>query len=248
MRSAAPPCYSLLELEPGCSIADARAAYRRLAKRNHPDLAPDAERPRRQLQMMRINEAYMAVTADLTDAAGGATSCAADASGGSEHPSPRDQRRSADRRDAETQFTAAWARKTRPGVPSASTSVGALRDPAYAYYKQGFRYFNLGATELIRKEAPAMRRELLRKRTIEAYDAYVMRFVLRALHYFERSYSYFLVVAERYPASPWAADARWKLRRLEKFSAIYQRICENLSRRSSTRRSSLSTVNGAEPS
>lgn len=245
MRSAAPPCYSLLELEPGCSIADARAAYRRLAKRNHPDLAPDAERPRRQLQMMRINEAYMAVTADLTDAAGGATSCAADASGGSEHPSPRDQRRSADRRDAETQFTAAWARKTRPGVPSASTSVGALRDPAYAYYKQGFRYFNLGATELSRKEAPKLRRYLATEGTA---DGYILRLALRALHYFERSYSYFLVVVERYPTSPWYADARWKLRRLEKFSAIYQRICENLSRRSSTRRSSFSMVRGADPS
>jgi hypothetical protein len=55
-------------------------------------------------------------------------------------------------------------------------------------------------------------------------------------------------VVDRYGESPWSHDARWKLRKLEKFSTIYQRICENLSRRSSTSRSSFSMVNGADPS
>jgi curved DNA-binding protein CbpA len=251
--------FALLELEPGCTFADARAAYRRLAKRNHPDLVPDAERPTRQLAMMRINEAYMAVMAELSEQGGrwdGAHDASGAPTGGSCRGGFQDDAgatdgdmgpQSASSGDSGA-FFSAWSGKARAGAPSSSTDVGPLRDPAYAYYKQGFRYFNRGATELSRKEAPDLRRALLRERTPRAYDAYVLRFALRALHYFERSYSYFLVVVDRYPASPWYADAKWKLRRIEKFTAIYQRICENLSRRSSTSRSSFSIVKGADPS
>lgn len=52
-------------------------------------------------------------------------------------------------------------------------------------------------------------------------------------------------VGLRDPALPLNGGDR---RRLERFSAIYQRICENLSRRSSMRRSSFSIVRGADPS
>ncbi|MFW5744206.1 MAG: DnaJ domain-containing protein [Spirochaetota bacterium] len=231
--------YAMLELEPGCSLADARAAYRRLAKRNHPDLFPDEARARQQLRMMRINEAYMGVLAELTESA------TPSAAGAGVPPAERGAAAPQDGAGGEEAFFTAWGEKAKPGAPSSVTAVGSLRDPAYAYYKQGFRYFNLGATELSRKEAPKLRRYLATEGTA---DGYILRLALRALHYFERSYSYFLVVVERYPTSPWYADARWKLRRLEKFSAIYQRICENLSRRSSTRRSSFSMVRGADPS
>ena len=237
--------YAMLELEPRCSLADARSAYRRLAKRNHPDLFPDEARARQQLRMMRINEAYMVVLAELTESAApsaGAAQPEAGAGVPASTPSPAPAQHDAGGGEA---FFTAWREKAKPGEPSSVTAVGSLRDPAYAYYKQGFRYFNLGATELSRKEAPKLRRYLATEGTA---DGYILRLALRALHYFERSYSYFLVVVERYPTSPWYADARWKLRRLEKFSAIYQRICENLSRRSSTRRSSFSMVRGADPS
>ena len=217
--------FNLLGLSSGCSSADARTAYRRLAKENHPDLFPSEHQSRQQLRMMRINEAYMAVLAALAER---------------EWDDPERHAGAAASPEATDSSAAA-----EPGSPSAETAVGSLRDPAYAYYKQGFRYFNLGSTELFRKEAPKIRRYL---ETEGSADGYILRLALRALHYFERSYSYFLVVAEQYASSPWAADARWKLRRLEKFSAIYQRICENLSRRSSTRRSSFSMVSGAEPS
>ena len=38
-----------------------KQAYHRAARANHPDLFPDAERPKRELAMMRINEAYMSL-------------------------------------------------------------------------------------------------------------------------------------------------------------------------------------------
>ncbi len=193
----------LLGLTEDPSLSDLKTAYHRLAKRNHPDLFPDAERRQQQLKMMRINEAYMSVMSEVVGESSGA--------------SPR----TVDRDD----------RVATPEPSSDSHVLGLPRDPAYSYYKAGFRYYNLGATELFRKEASKIRRYLI---TTGTADGYILRLALRALHYFERSYSYFLVVVDQYGDSPWSHDARYKLRRLEKFSAIYQRICENLSRRSST--------------
>lgn len=271
MTGASSRHYTILGVSADAELADVRAAYRALAKRNHPDLFPDAERSKQQLRMMRVNEAYMAVLADLAERSGGRGEVP-DSGSSPRRPAAAGGRRHADAGmegrgpggprggDSRAAFFNAWEEKAKPHDPSPVTAVGELRDPAYAYYKQGFRFYNLGSTELIRKEAPRLRRDLLKERSIAAYDAYVLRFALRALHYFERAYSYFLVVVERYPSSPWSADARWKLRRLEKFSAIYQRICENLSRRSSgqaperelrrssTSRSSFSIVRGADPS
>mgnify|MGYP001040421335 CR=1 FL=1 len=225
--------HAILELNPDTTLSELKAAYHRLAKRNHPDLFPDERRQQQQLKMMRINEAYMHVMAELvsaTPAVPAAPATRGDApQGGS----------------ASTEFFRRWDCRARPGPESASREVGALRDPAYSYYKAGFRYYNLGATELSRKEAPKIRRYLI---TTGTADGYILRLALRALHYFERAYSYFLVVVEQYGDSPWSHDARYKLRRLEKFSTIYQRICENLSRRSSTSRSSFSIVSGADPS
>ena len=235
--------YSLLGLKGTPSIASLKTAYHTLAKRNHPDLFPDAQRRQQQLKMMRINEAYMSVLSDLVSneqqAAPTAPAAHSSSDNGVSRPAGQPSGGESD------QFFAAWTEKARPGPTSDSRVVAGPRDPAYSYYKAGFRYYNLGATELSRKEAPKIRRYLI---TTGTADGYILRLALRALHYFERAYSYFLVVVDQYGDSPWSHDARYKLRRLEKFSAIYQRICENLSRRSSTSRSSFSIVSGADPS
>ncbi len=228
--------YALLGLTRNSSLSDLKSAFHRLAKRNHPDLFPDAERRRQQLKMMRINEAYMSVMSDIVG--DGAQPGVAD-------PGPRPANGDQVSTDLNPeQFFRAWREKARPGEPSDSRAIGTPRDPAYSYYKAGFRYYNLGATELFHKDASKIRRYLI---TTGTADGYILRLALRALHYFERSYSYFLVVVDQYGDSPWSHDARYKLRRLEKFNSIYQRICENLSRRSSRSRSSFSGVSGAEP-
>lgn len=231
--------YVILGLNSTPSLADLKSVYHRLAKKNHPDLFPDDQRHLQQLKMMRINEAYMSVLSDLVESSGsGPPSAPEDAPrpAGGEPADPAAQTE---------QFFAQWKVKARRGPDSPSTDVGSLRDPAYSYYKAGFHYYRLGATELFHKESSKIRQSLI---TTGTTDAYILRLALRALHYFERSYSYFFVVVDKYSESPWSHDARWKLRRLENFSAIYQRICENLSRRSSTSRSSFSMVSGADPS
>ena len=211
--------YALLGLTEDPSLSDLKAAYHRQAKRNHPDLFPDAERRQQQLKMMRINEAYMLVMSEVVGRNSGSSH------GSDDGPPSGDWASQDTNRD---RFFRAWREKSQPGPPCDTRTLGLPRDPAYSYYKAGFRYYNLGATELFRKEASKIRRYLI---TTGTADGYILRLALRALHYFERSYSYFLVVVDQYEDSPWSHDARYKLRRLEKFSAIYQRICENLSRR-----------------
>lgn len=190
---------------------------------------------------MRINEAYMSVLSDLVES----SQTAAERPRTEQQPDVRRAPANSAGATAEESFFEQWKVKSRRGPDSSSTALAAPKDPAYTYYKAGFRYYRLGASELFHKDLSEMRRSLVKDGTT---DLYILRLAIRALHYFERSYSYFFVVVNDFPESPWSHDARWKLRRLEKFSTIYQRICENLSRRSSTSRSSFSMARGADPS
>lgn len=214
--------YRLLGVRSDVGVAELKSAYHKLAKRNHPDLFADAKRRIQQLKMMRINEAYMAITAQRLGepaAAGPGDACRS-------APNPRGE----PARD-EAQADPAHP----PGGSAASTAddsgaaIGALRDPAYAYYKTGFRWWQRGLSELFNKNHGELRRFYLMRD--KKSDGYVLRLAMRALHHFERAYSYFLVVVEQYPRSMWARDARWRLGRLENYSVVYQRICDNLSRR-----------------
>jgi len=111
------------------------------------------------------------------------------------------------------------------GAPA--TSVAPHRDPAYAYYKQGFINFSLaihGVAEINRRIAAGRVPRLLR-RYVAADDIASSLALLRAAH------GYFARVAEEHPASVWSADARAKLRRIERFTSIYRRILTNLKRK-----------------
>ncbi|MFP4011891.1 MAG: J domain-containing protein [Spirochaetaceae bacterium] len=109
----------------------------------------------------------------------------------------------------------------------AGTAVGRLRDPGYVYYRLGFECFRRGYTELCRKDPRIIRCRYVEVRT---YDHYLLTLTISALGHFERSYRYFASVIEHAPQSIWVPDARAKLRKLEKFNRLYERICENLSR------------------
>lgn len=63
-RSLAQPHLRLLGLsgkEDSLSLEKLKRAYHRSARANHPDLFPEEERPKRELGMMRINEAYISL-------------------------------------------------------------------------------------------------------------------------------------------------------------------------------------------
>jgi hypothetical protein len=237
--------FRLLGVTPGADEATVKSAYHRLAKRNHPDLFPDDHRRVQQLKMMRINEAYMGVMSELLgegEAAGRAGPAAQHAARGPESPASSGARGAFDGRTW-TMGGFAHAAESHPNAPDAcrtapdpqcarSTDVGQLKDPAYAYYKAGFRWWQAGLSVLSQKDPKVLRRHYLAKD--KKSDGYILRLAMRALHHFERAYTYFLVVVEQYPQSIWRRDAQWRLTRLENYSVLYQRICDNLSRNLST--------------
>ena len=206
--------YAVLEVGPFASLEEVKAAYHGAAKRHHPDLFPDGERDRRQLKMMKINEAYMRIMADRMQ---GETAVVARSD---DRPAQPDLRsRSPNGQDAAVEIRNALAQP---------------RDPAYTHYKLGFVFYTRGCTQLYRKDPKIVRRQLAELKT---YNYYVLDLALQALSSFERAYNYFLVVVEQFPDSIWGTDARNKLRRIQRFNAIYQRICENTSRSLAVRQS-----------
>ena len=119
-------------------------------------------------------------------------------------------------------------RRERRSEPSAdAAAVAPYRDPAYAYYKQGFINFSLaihGVAEINRKIAAGrVQRPTRRYRAAED--------IASSLAFLRDAHGYFSRVAEDHSSSVWSADSRAKLRRIERFTSIYRRILENLKAR-----------------
>ena len=111
--------------------------------------------------------------------------------------------------------------------PRSGPGLTAHRDPSYAYYKQGFINFSLaihGIAEINRKIAAGRVPHFTRRYTA-AED------IAGSLGFLQAAYGYFSRVVEDHPDSVWSADSRAKLRRIDRFTLIYQRILENLKRR-----------------
>ncbi len=116
------------------------------------------------------------------------------------------------------------APRARPAATNPRNALAAHRDPAYAYYKQGFINFSLaihGVAEINRKLAGG-RVPALRRRYIAAED------ISGSLAFLAAARGYFTRVTMEHGESVWASDARMKLRRIEHFTNIYRRILANL--------------------
>jgi len=205
--------YRILDVSESADLDELKAAYHRAAKQSHPDLVPPHDKHAAQLRMMRINEAYMEIMAERMRITSQGR-C--------------EEQESAGQTEA-VQRSEEWPRWSRPRADTVdpSRAVGKVRDPGYTYYKLGFTYYRRGYTELYSKDPRIIRKQLAELKT---YDHYLLTLTISALRYFEQSYRYFAAVIEYAPDSMWVTDARAKLRKLEKFNRIYQRICENLSR------------------
>lgn len=198
--------YQILSVDPGASLQEIKHAYRQIAKRCHPDLFPESERARRELRMMRINEAYMGLLWEREREAG--------AGEGSRRGEPPPDGVAPVAKEQDSRAPASEAR-----------ALGPLKDPAYTYYKLGFRYFSEGRRTFLQRYVASEQRIDF---TTESLD--VLRLAVVSLHYFHRAYACFLTVARDYPTSLWARDAEVKIYYLNRFNVIYQRICDNLSR------------------
>ncbi len=120
-----------------------------------------------------------------------------------------------------------------PAAPAAKEtdpedSVGPHREPAYAYYKQGFIHYSRAIHGI-----QALYRSFRRPHPVhfdprdDAYERFAGSLTeLRLAH------EYFQRVAGEHAGSVWAPDARVKLARIARFSELYRRILRNLRRRS----------------
>jgi curved DNA-binding protein CbpA len=191
--------WELLGLEPGTDRRALKRAYRQLARENHPDFYPPAEKALQGLRMITLNEAY----AHLLRRAEAAPE-------------------SKEAREAEP---VSPAERPVPAAPGAA--LGFHREPAYAYYKQGFVHYSKAIHGI-----QALYRSI--RRLYPAHfnprdDAYE-RFA-GSLNELRRAHEYFRRVAEEHAQSVWAPDARVKLLRVERFSELYRRILRNLRER-----------------
>jgi curved DNA-binding protein CbpA len=121
------------------------------------------------------------------------------------------------------------------GKPTATTvpppssvpenQVGNHREPAYAYYKQGFIHFSR-AIHGIEALYQRLRVKRIKPRSYNPrHDAY-HRFT-SSLVSLSRANAYFSRVVQEYPQSMWRRDAELKLRRIARFSVLYRRIIAN---------------------
>jgi tetratricopeptide (TPR) repeat protein len=108
------PYLRILGLKGTADPARIKQAYHRAARANHPDLFPDGERPKRELAMMRINEAYMSLLQALDARSGTVPSVSEN--------SPRTE----GSRDRE------------------ATLPGPLKNADYVYYKLGLENYREG--------------------------------------------------------------------------------------------------------
>jgi curved DNA-binding protein CbpA len=239
-----PQHYKILGISEDVGLDELKAAYHSAAKAAHPDLAPPSEKHGAQLRMMRINEAYMEICALNLREPNGEGGPKGDAVGprraeGAGTEGPKQRRR----REHEARAAGA-GRAPRDELASDGKALGSLRDPGYAYYKLGFTFYRRGYTELYSKDPRIIRKQLAERKT---YDHYLLSLSIAALKHFEQSYRYFAAVIEYAPDSIWVADAKAKLRKLEKFNRIYQRICENLSHNLRAKREEERALRRASP-
>lgn len=151
-----------LGLHPDADEGALKAAYRRLARENHPDHFPVELRERQAGRMAEINEAYRQLRRIRRESARPASEA-----------SPAAGARPAPSRDP-----------FAPRVPlSAERGVGLHRDPAYVNYKQGFIHYSAGAGGMMfrGRSAKITPDQDGLKRVLEALDCF-----LKAQDYFSR--------------------------------------------------------------
>lgn len=164
---------------------------------NHPDRFPPERKPIQELRVVTLNEAYRFLMSWV------------------DH-----------RPDARGQSVREHTARTplRHGAHhEPSKALGGHKDPAYAYYKQGFLNFSLALRGI------AGMNQRLAKEKLAAFKPYrVVDDFKTSLQLLAAAHGYFTRVVVEHPGSVWDADARVKLRRIERFTSIYRKILANL--------------------
>ncbi len=112
--------YEILGISPEARMDEIKKAFRRLVKKNHPDLFPEEHKQLQELKMIQINEAYARLTEHLDKI-------------------PVTEKIKEENTDFDGFFSSPHE---SPGAFVRKDEVGFHRDLQYVYYKQGFTYFS----------------------------------------------------------------------------------------------------------
>ncbi|MFW6181146.1 MAG: DnaJ domain-containing protein [Spirochaetota bacterium] len=190
--------YQVLGVRPGETPDRIKKAYYRLVRDNHPDRFPEEMKELQRLKLIRIIDAYKAVTAP----GGGPRAGAMPRGEGGTESTGRD----------------GAGRGPHAGEPAEANQVGSHRDIQYAYYKQGFLHYSRALCGISSIERDVRRRN----------DLYYLRRFSSALVSLRRADHYFSTLVDRYPDSIWSHDALVKIRRAAFFHGLYRKILLNI--------------------
>jgi len=195
--------YEILGLKPDASLEDVKKTYRKLVKKNHPDLYPEEQKQLQELKMIQINEAFAMITGkfklllkNLKEKSGNTTN-------GKKINKPY-------KSDSECIFP-------KP----AKNEVGFNRDVEYAYYKQGFNYFSKAVCGIRKIERNVQLRN----------DWYYMKRFASSLSHLRKADVYFSELLNNFPQSIWSYDAYIKKLRIEYFNRLYRKILLNIEKK-----------------
>jgi DnaJ domain len=204
----------ILGVRPDATREQIRQSYRQRVMENHPDRFPPERKHLQELATITLTEAYGALMSGALQRMA-AEEAPPRPTGGTTAAGPG-LSTSAPRQAAGPRMTSGGAR--------AAGALAMPRDPAYAYYKQGFINFSLaihGIAAVNRKIAAG--RSLPNRRRFNTAEYFGT-----CLAYLRAAHGYFTRVVEEYAGSVWVSDSRFKLRRIEGLTAIYRRILENV--------------------
>ncbi len=183
----------LLGVKPGAGKRDIKRAYHHLVRKNHPDCYPEEQKSLQEMKMIALNEAYSYLIEERAGFSRAGTS------------------------------ESGTAKVKTTGEESAPhDAVGQHKDPAYAYYKQGFVHYSraLHGIEALHHAIT------FKKESFKPQMAVYQRFV-KSLTLLGRAHGYFMRVVEEFPQSMWRSDANIKIRRIERFNVLYRKIISN---------------------
>lgn len=190
--------FQILGIEETRDLSAIKSAFRRRIKEVHPDHSAEEDAFRNHLLFIQINQAYTRLIsrADLDPAASAAKPSGA--------PEP--------------------AARARAAPPNAGTALVRSKDPAYAFYKTGMKFFM--AIHPSKWNAESQLQVPIKGDTSKEQEELKLR-VKELIKLFPKAYYYFSIVAHEYPESIWAADAREKMALIEERTRMYKKIIES---------------------
>ena len=205
--------FQILGIEETQDPAAIKSAFRRRIKEVHPDHCPEEDAFKNHLLFIQINQAYTRLMSrfDIKNAAPAS-------------PVNRSAHANAPSAHAGTAHAGTAHGAAMPGQTNVGTALVQSKDPAYAFYKTGMKFFM--AIHPSKWNDESQLQVPIKGDTSKEQEELKLR-VKGLIKLFPKAYYYLSVVVHEYPESIWAADAREKMTLIEDRTRMYKKIIES---------------------